>query len=107
MAEYSDVKMSGRMISRSWARPNDQGESVVAVFSVYEGDAPAGIAAPESWWSVCVYAYGKDGKCRNKYSPLQTERGGICMLDEAWLLAPTEGNLAKLSREVERRAGLA
>ena len=67
---------------------------------------PEGAPAEDSWWSACVYATGKDGKCRNKYNPLQTEENGILALSSEWFLPPTQENLARLSAEVERQAGL-
>lgn len=106
MSEYIDVQMSGKLINRKWAQPNADGETIEAVLSVFEGMPPEGAPAADSWWSACVYAIGKDGKCRNKYNPLQTEENGILILSSEWFLPPTQENLARLSAEIERQAGL-
>ena len=106
MSEYIDIQMSGKLINRKWAQPNGSRETIEVVFSVFEGVPPEGAPAEDSWWSACVYATGKDGKCRNKYNPLQTEENGILALSSEWFLPPTQENLARLSAEVERRAGL-
>ena len=106
MSEYIDIQMSGKLINRKWAQPNGSRETIEVVFSVFEGVPPEGAPAEDSWWSACVYATGKDGKCRNKYNPLQTEENGILALSSEWFLPPTQENLARLSAEVERQAGL-
>lgn len=107
MSGYIDVPLNGTaLFSRKWANPNEAGEMVEAVFSIFEGVPPEGAPADDSWWSVCVYATGKDGKCRNKYNPLQTEENGILALSSEWFLPPSQENLARLSAEVERQAGL-
>lgn len=107
MSEYIDIPLNGTiLVSRKWKNPNAAGETIEAVFSVFEGVPPEGAPAEDSWWSACVYATGKDGKCRNKYNPLQTEENGILALSSEWFLPPTQENLARLSAEVERQAGL-
>lgn len=106
MSEYIDVQMSGKLINRKWAQPNADGETIEAVFSVFEGMPPEGAPVADSWWSACVYAVGKDGKCRNKYNPLQSSSDVVHGLAVEWFLPPTEENLVRLSDEIARRARL-
>ncbi len=114
---YTDERQ-GTRIRRTFSARSARGEEIVVDFSRSVNDhgryalprrwREAGLIdrEPETWWSVTVYAEDEEGNCRGRYNPTEKPGGYGRVWDFEWLMEATEENLEKLSREIERRAGI-